>query len=424
MSLAYGLDKMNSDTEYPMNNAAPKQSQAAVNDNTHKGPGPTLLPGIEGFYVLTGNGQLGRYQSDGSFANEPSLTARLGAQIQTVLQRYRDGDAAAASIGLVIRRKPDRPWHCASLIFSDAALREIYHTGEDPDAPLTSFQERNRVKSVYRGMELILDTRKASRPDYPRYCPVLFAPEADNTVLARRFGVDDIDVVNALEVLDLTAAQAPGDPPHPALTRMVVEMSQSKIAPELRSAPDLTLVESPGSAPESQWNEPSLFDSPWQDLPERRLASFSDGDPVTYWLLASFSPFNELNDVQRQFVARGHHVVKKPAGTTLIERGSTDDITFYLIEGTLELEAFDGRTMQIQGGTHRAHLPVSQLRPHAYTVRTLTPSTLFCVSQDMVRELNRISTTYRSRPDIEVSEGEMPDAGPSGSIPYEPGSAP
>ncbi|HSH44041.1 MAG TPA: cyclic nucleotide-binding domain-containing protein [Arenicellales bacterium] len=395
-----------------------------MTDNARKGPGPALLPGIEGFYVLTGNGRLGRYQSDGSFVDEPTLSARLATQIETLLKRYRDGDAAAVSVGLVIRHTPDRPWHCASLVFSDAALREVYHAGEDPDAPLTSFQERNRVKSVYRGMELILDTRKASRPDSPRYCPVLFAPEVEHTVLAQRFSVEDIDAVNALEVLDLMAALAPGDPPHPALTRMVVEMSQSKIAPELRSAPDLMLVETPGSTPETQWNEPSPFDSPWQDLPDQRLASFSDGDPVTYWLLASFSPFNELNDVQRQFVARGHRVIKKPAGTTLIERGSTEDITFYLIEGTLELEAFDGRTMQIEGGTRRAHLPVSQLRPHAYTVRTLTTATLFCVSQDMVRELNRISTTYRSRPEIEVTEGELPDAAPSGSVAYEPGSTP
>jgi CRP-like cAMP-binding protein len=119
---------------------------------------------------------------------------------------------------------------------------------------------------------------------------------------------------------------------------------------------------------------------------------------VPYWLLARFSPFINLDDLQRQFVARGHTIRKKPAGVTLIELGSKEDITLYLIDGTLELEAFDGRTFKIVGGTYRAYLPVSQLRPHAYTVRAVTDVSVILVSQDMVREINRIATTYKSRP--------------------------
>ncbi|MGA8259267.1 MAG: hypothetical protein WB783_03555, partial [Arenicellales bacterium] len=78
--------------------------------------------------------------------------------------------------------------------------------------------------------------------------------------------------------------------------------------------------------------------------------------------------------------------------------------TIYLIEGTLELEAFDGRKMSIVGGTRRAHLPISQLRPHAYTVRAATEVSVILMSQDMVREITRITTTYRSRSGIEVHE--------------------
>ncbi len=90
----------------------------------------------------------------------------------------------------------------------------------------------------------------------------------------------------------------------------------------------------------------------------------------------------------------------------MIQRGTTDDTTLYLIEGTLELEAFDGRKMSITGGTRRASLPVSQLRPHAYTVRAATGVTVMYVSQDMIREINRITTTYRSSPGIELTEDE------------------
>lgn len=410
-----------------------------------RGPGPALLPGIEGFFVLTAAGTLGRYQSDGRFVEEPAISARLGDATAALLRRYRSGDVERLAIALVIRKTPDKPWQGASLTFSDGALREIYGTGDDHAAPLTPFQKRNKVKSIYRGMELILDTRKASRPDLPRFCPVLVAPEYDHDELSRRYGVADIDTVNSLEVLDLMDPLSPEQQRHPTLSQLVVDMSRSKITPEMRSGPELKVVDnaggaSPGSPDDGPasfadpWGDkmvdnagsvtpgtpedgPPSFTDPWGEEEEQRIAAFSDGDPVPYWLLASFSPFNELNDVQRQFIARGHTVTRKAAGATLIERGSTDDVTCYLIEGTLQLEAFDGRTMQIVSGTRRAHLPVSQLRPHAYTVKAATDAMVVFVSQDMVREINRIATTYKSRPSIEVTEEGPGSAG----IDYEPG---
>lgn len=218
------------------------------------------------------------------------------------------------------------------------------------------------------------------------------------------------------------APLTPQEQRQPVLSRMVVEMARAGIAPELRHAPELKVVESGRSdddeAPETLR---AADDIPWKDEPDERQASFNDGDPVTYWVLSWFTPFSELNDLQRQFVARGHTVTKKPAGSTLIQRGSTDDRTLYLIEGTLELEAFDGRRMTITGGTRRAHLPVSQLRPHAYTVRATTGVTVMYVSQDMIREINRITTTYRSRPGIEVTEDEPSFEPGAGGITFEPG---
>lgn len=409
-----------------MNNAAQDQSLAVEPVKPGKGPGPALLPGIEGFYVLTAGGTLGRYEPGGRFVEEPSLTERLRREINALLHQYRDGSLGGVSLGLVTRKTPDKPWRCASLVFNDRALREIYRTSEDPGdprGPLTAFQKRNKTKSVYRGMELILDTRKTSQPDHPRFCPVLFAPESGEDVLGRHYGVDGMDTVNALEVLDLMAPLTAEEQRHAALSRMVVEMTRAGIAPELRQAPELTLVDAAGSGDSAASVELRTVDedqphsNPWEVEPEDRQASFNDGDPVPYWALAWFTPFSELNDLQRQFVARGHTVKKQPAGATLIERGATDDVTLYLIDGTLELEAFDGRKMSITGGTRRAHLPVSQLRPHAYTVTAATGVTVIYISQDMIREINRITTTYRSRPGIEVSEEEAFSASDTGGVP-------
>lgn len=380
------------------------------------GPGPDQLPGIEGFYVLSARGELGRYQAGGGFLEEPGLTRTLGTQIETLLRHYRTGNADELAIGLITQNNGNQPWRCASQVLSDGALRGIFNTGNDPRTLLTAFQKRNKIKSVYQGMELVLDAHKPSQPQYPRFCPVLFAPEVDNKTLTRRYGVDEIGTGQALEVLDLFAPLAPEAHHEATITGMVKEMRQARITPELRRPSELMLVEDahPSSHVDTDRTATSgdaSSTNPWEGLPEDRDTCFNDGDPVNYWLLGWFSPFNELNDLQRQFIARGHTIMKQRAGTTLVERGSREDLSIYLVEGTLELEAFDGRMMAIVGGTRRAHLPVSQLRPHAYTVRAATDVTVILFSQVMVREITRITTTYRSRPGIEVTEDvSLPDS--------------
>lgn len=397
-----------------MHNAAREQHESTVVPFTPRSrPLPELLPGIEGFYVLTASGRLGRYRADGTFREEPELSRSLADKTAVVLRRYRSGKVDDLGLALVTPHTPDQPWKSASLVFGDATVREVFRTSNDPDAPLTSFQKRNKVKSVYQGMELVLDTKKPSQPQLPRFCPVLFVPEVPGETLRARYDVGALDTRKALEVLDLMAPFPPKEQQDPDLTAMVVEMSKARIAPEVRDAPDLMLVDNGDAAnPDSgEWSLPAeaADANPWDDLPEQRNNCFNDGDPVTYWLLSWFAPFNELNDLQRQFLARGHVVTERPAGSTLIERGSRDDVTIYLIEGTLELEAFDGKTISVVGGTRRAHLPISQLRPHAYTVRAATDVSVILVSQDMVREVTRITTTYRCRPGIEVTENACAD---------------
>jgi hypothetical protein len=147
---------MKADLEKPMSTAVQEQNVLADPHKCGADPGPALLPGIEGFYMLTAAGKLGRYRSNGSFIEEPALDEHLGDWTEALLARYRRGELEEAAIGLVTRRAPDSPWQCASLVFSDNALRAVYRTDDDPGAPLTAFQERNRVKSVYRGMSWTL----------------------------------------------------------------------------------------------------------------------------------------------------------------------------------------------------------------------------------------------------------------------------
>lgn len=378
-------------------------------------PGPGQLPGIEGFYLLTAQGELGRYRSDGDFAIEAELTSALADKIDVLLRQYRAGNDKDLALALITHGSHDHPWRCASLIFSDNALHEFYRTGNDPEAELTAFQKRNKTKSIFQGMEVLLDAREPTEPPYPGCCPVLFVPEVDRNVLHRRYGIESAIAGRVLEVLNLMAPLPPEDRRHAYLSKMVTDMLQTRIAPEMRSGPELVLAAREGNQPVQDHAAPGTGelpgDSPWGETHESREMSFNEGDPVTYWLLGLFSPFNELNDLQRQFIARGHTVTKVPAGTLLIERGSLEDRSVYLIEGVIELEAFDGKKIEIVGGTRRASLPISQLRPHAYTVRARTGVTVILVSQKMIREVTRITTTYKNRPGIEVSEvSSLPDS--------------
>lgn len=129
------------------------------------------------------------------------------------------------------------------------------------------------------------------------------------------------------------------------------------------------------------------------------------GDPAVYRALSWSAPFHALNDLLRQFIAHEQRTTKMPAGTTLVQRGSLEDVSIYLIEGTVEAEPHDGKRFRITAGTPDAHHPISVLRPHAYTVTAATDVTVILLSQDMVRKLARITAAHNSSlSGIEVSE--------------------
>lgn len=144
------------------------------------------------------------------------------------------------------------------------------------------------------------------------------------------------------------------------------------------------------------------------DIPD---AESYDGDPAVYRALARLVPFNEFSDLLRRFIARELHITRKPVGTTLIERGSMDNISIYLIEGTVTADAHDGKKFSITGGTNDARFPISVLRPHAYTVKAVTDVNVILFTQDKIRQLVRITASYKNRLGIEVSEGETMPAG-------------
>lgn len=124
---------------------------------------------------------------------------------------------------------------------------------------------------------------------------------------------------------------------------------------------------------------------------------FKDGDPVPCRVLSRFSPFDQLSESLRGMVADRLSVSAKPAGTSLIERGSQDDLSIYLIQGTLLLEAADGKQVTVKGGTPRARSPLCQLRPHVYSVTSVTNVVVVMLSQTLVSDI--MQSIARHKPD-------------------------
>jgi len=128
-----------------------------------------------------------------------------------------------------------------------------------------------------------------------------------------------------------------------------------------------------------------------------------DGTPVTGSLLSRFPPFNELNESLKESFARGLVVSRKPPGTVLIKRGSKDDVSIYLIEGTLVLKAADGKKTRVEGGTQAAFRPLCQLTPHIYSAIAHTEVAVIILSQSLLRDVTTVITKHKNIPGIEVS---------------------
>jgi hypothetical protein len=205
-------------------------------------------------------------------------------------------------------------------------------------------------------------------------------------------------------VLYLLAPVPPALRRAPVFARLVREMSRSRITPEIRSGLDALVAHGADPGFRSPRLDGEPLEEPWEGESDQRNHAFRNGDPVPHWLLAWYSPFNQLDVHQRQFIARGLEIAKRPAETIFIERGTKVDLSLYLVDGVLELETLDGHVITVTGGTKRAQLPISQLSPHAYTVRAKTPVTVIPVSQSMLRKVTRIATTYAHRSEIEVTE--------------------
>jgi HD-like signal output (HDOD) protein len=108
-------------------------------------------------------------------------------------------------------------------------------------------------------------------------------------------------------------------------------------------------------------------------------------------VLSGFVPMREWDENQLKTLTESTQVEHVSPGTRIIQRGSTDHWTFYLLEGRLELEAVDGAKKIIEGGTSAAMNPLAQLKPRQYNVTSLSAARVLRIESE---KLNRVSPPH------------------------------
>lgn len=135
-----------------------------------------VFPGVQDFLVLTSQGLIGRFEPGDGFRVFKRLSASVGEYSKRLLQAYQETpDSSDICPAILIPPMPTRKWHSASLVLDDNVLHRLFPSGGGV-APtlLTPFQSRNRERSIYQGMELLIAYENKSMPDVAFYCPVLF----------------------------------------------------------------------------------------------------------------------------------------------------------------------------------------------------------------------------------------------------------
>jgi hypothetical protein len=206
-----------------------------------------IMPDIRGGYLLTANGSLGSYRDDNAFHTDDRLSQSLSDLVKAFVQDFqRTRNTKGWRIGIVHTDHAEKPWLSATLAFEDHVLRDLYPIPAASAEHLTAFQRGNREQSLFRGLELLLDHQDPLAPNTTRFCPVLVYRGTTLAQYTPGFGreqhASDAQTP-VVEVIDLLAGATLTQSCHPAVEQLVRAMRRNLIRPELRSIPNLHMLD-------------------------------------------------------------------------------------------------------------------------------------------------------------------------------------
>lgn len=379
------------------------------------------FPGLIGFYVLTPEGQLGFHDQDGKFIVDTKLMKAFAdynmRYLMTYLQNPHQGNFRLA---IIHRTQEKRPWGSDTLVLEKHIVRRLYPVaGMTAEVDLTSFQKKNREKSIYRGMELFLEYKDSSSPDMPVYCPVLYdrSTTLDDYAATLERPVTSADrETPVVEVINLLAGIPVGRRFAPEIAILKEKIYQSIVKKAMRKSAEFTLIEDIRRNAQATKTEKTGSDDLYDKVDKRTerkvtldaaagktgvvgaadntglVQSISSSlvghpEPADATIMKAFAKFRDLDHRTLAALAARCLVYKVPPGTKLVERGTNDTWNLYLVEGTVQLEAADGVTKLIDGGTDKATTPISFLKPRMYTVTTVTRASFLWIDDRLIEQV-------------------------------------
>ena len=369
-----------------------------------------LPPGI---CILTESGDLGVLEAGYGLRTSAALTQALAGHIRGFLDAYRtDPHAGERRVAIVHYTAGSHPWASATLSFEDQVVRALYPAGGRVRGGLTSFQQRQRHRSLYRGMELMLEYRRESRPDTPVYCPVLYAVPtglADRAASLGRALLPEESEDRVMDVLNLATLGEHRTHDSPAIRTLNTLLQRLLINKQLRCESSYELMErsfEPGDTVPVP--EPVLGDVPdWQLMDEVTLPQVDlyrpheseRVDRIECWLriphtpvkperLREFVQFREMDEPTLNELAARSLLYSAPGGAHLLDNDVSDAWNLYLLDGSIMLTAADGATLRVDGGSHQARYPISFLKPRKYRVDGLSPINFLWIHDMLLAAVN------------------------------------
>lgn len=122
--------------------------------------------------------------------------------------------------------------------------------------------------------------------------------------------------------------------------------------------------------------------------------------------LERLSTLQDLGAAELQGVAEQLVIHTAAKGDRLIERGSTDTSTLYLLEGKLKLTAVDGEVQFMSHTDASARTPIARLRPSRYEVAAATSVRFLRIAAELLEHAHGAMETQTSLAGYEVTEEE------------------
>jgi len=126
-------------------------------------------------------------------------------------------------------------------------------------------------------------------------------------------------------------------------------------------------------------------------------------------LLRHFIPLNDWSNNKLVMLASHLEIKHSKAGDTLIERGSREEVSYYLISGKVKLTASDGKVRHIDADGGPVATPLSQLLPRQYDVLCITPVQYIAINNSLISDPTADRPNSISLEGYEVSEEEIDD---------------